>query len=121
MFSLNKDIFVERLTKAMAAKRYNQSDLAKACAPYAEAKGVKLYKQKISKWCLGEMLPNSYDLLEVLGAALEVHPNYFLGMDVLEGITPEEHALVKAWREATDYERETVRIVLRRYLHENAV
>lgn len=121
MFSLNKDIFVDRLTKAMAAKRFNQTDLVKACAPYAEAKGVKLYKQKISKWCLGEMLPNSYDLLEVLGAALEVHPNYFLGMDVLEGITPEEHALVKAWREATDYERETVRIVLRRYLHENAL
>ena len=121
VFSVNKDIFVSRLRSAMSAKRFTQADLVAACQPYADAKGLKLTKQKISKWHNGDFLPNSHDILEILGSALEVHPNYFLGMDVLEGITPEEHDLIKAWREATDYERETIRIVLRRYLHENAI
>ena len=120
MISVNKDIFVSRLAAAMSAKRFSQADLTRACQPYADQRGYKLFKQKISKWCKGDSLPQDYEALEILGSALEVHPNYFLGMDVLEGITPEEHALLRAWREATDYERETIRIILRRYLHENA-
>ena len=115
MFSVNKDIFVSRLRSAMSAKRFTQADLVAACQPYADAKGLKLTKQKISKWHNGDFLPNSYDILEILGSALEVHPNYFLGMDVTDGITGEEQNLIKAWREATDYERETIAIMLRRY------
>ena len=120
MISVNKDIFVSRLNAAMAAKRYSQADLTEMCQPYADAIGVKIFKQKISKWCKGDSVPQDFDALEVLGKALEVHPYYFLGMDVVEGITDEEQNLLRAWRKATEYERETIRIILRRYLRENA-
>ena len=120
MISVNKDIFVKRLNDAMANKRFSQADLTQACQPYANTHGLKIFKQKISKWCTGASLPQDYSMLEMLGAALEVHPNYFLGMDVVEGLTDEEQNIVRAWRNATDYERETIRLVLRRYLHENA-
>lgn len=119
VISVDKDIFINRLRAAMAAKKFSYSDLVAECQPYEG--DVKITRQKISHWLTGSNLPKTYEALEVLGKALEVHPNYFLGMDVLEGITPEEHDLIKAWREATDYERETIRIVLRRYLHENAI
>lgn len=121
VISVNRDVFVKRLHDAMAAKQFTQADLVRACRPYADDDGVKFSKQRISKWVRGDQLPNEYDILKVLGAALEVHPNYFLGMDVMEGITGDEIELVNAWRAATDYERETIRIILRRYLRENAI
>ena len=121
MFSINKEIFTERLRLAMQAKRFSQADLTAACQPYANQRGLKLTKQKISKWAHGDALPKTYDMLEILGEALEVRPNYFLGIDVDEGITPEETELVRAWRKATEYERETIRIILRRYLRQNAI
>ena len=120
LISVNKDIFIDRLKKAMDAKRFSNADLIAACQPFAKAKNIQIDRAKISHWTTGRNLPKTYDALEVLGSALEVHPNYFLGMDVTEGITDEERTIICAWREATDYERETIRIILRRYLHENA-
>ena len=119
--SINQDIFIKRLKHAMERKGFNGAELARACQQFAEPKGITITRKHISAWLTGRWLPKDYETLEILADALNVPTAYFFGFDAFEGISADEINLINAWRACSDYDRQTIRIILRQYLPENTL
>lgn len=71
----------KRLLEIMDEKQLKQTDILRACLPFAQKYGVKLSKADISLYVSGKVTPNQ-DKLAILSMGLNVNEAWLMGYDV---------------------------------------
>lgn len=78
---MDNETTADRLKRIMSERGLRQVDVLKLAAPCCEKYGVKMNKSDLSQYLSGKSQPMR-DKLLVLGEALDVNPDWLMGLDV---------------------------------------